>query len=385
MMLYNMNNTQTYDDFCPVRPYDNVIEGLCKRMQLTTCFLNVLQFFLVALMHLNIGKGMYWRILYYASLAGMIGGVSEHATVAYYCTIDRFYKERGLVIPFLANEICWIVKEYAVPFLNLIKLKAFSDGSTSYKIFKYIIVFLFFIFTFFRLYIGWARMTTGQVVSRKSRYGHGGAFITTALADIICTVSILYHVRKHNQENLNNAPEIGHYIKRSSYIILLFVDIAGFALGVLNTATELSNGLISDSYIDPLQCIKTSFILILACDALVFKYSVNYSVSSTSRELSNKDFSNNYSKHNSNYNLNSSMKDYNFSNISNINQTSSLTKINPVFNFSQHNASSCNSKFNSINGFSSHETAEFPSSEYLKRLSLHKSVNLNSKHEYVPY
>ncbi|ORX73433.1 hypothetical protein BCR32DRAFT_305211, partial [Anaeromyces robustus] len=183
MAYYNSTQFSEYNEFCQDEPYDNFFEGLCIRMKFTTCFLNVLQFFLVALMHLNVGKGMYWKILYIASAAGMIGGISEHATIAYYCTEDRINTPRGYIIPFLINEVFWIIKEYAVPFLNLIKLKAFSEGSKFYKMFKYIIIFLFFIFTGCRLFIGYARMTAGSVVSRNSRYGHAAAFTVTGIAD----------------------------------------------------------------------------------------------------------------------------------------------------------------------------------------------------------
>ncbi|ORX73435.1 hypothetical protein BCR32DRAFT_249952 [Anaeromyces robustus] len=385
-----LNLPPGYEDFCPNTPYKNFFSGVCERMKLTTCFLNVLQFFLVALMHINVGKGMYWKILYIASFVGMIGGVSEHATVAYYCTSARIDKPRGYIIPFLANEICWIIKEYAVPFLNLIKLKAFSEGSKSYKYFKYIILFLFFIFMGFRIFIGYTRMVTGCVVSPNSRYGHGGAFTVTAIADMICTLGILYFVRKHNKQNFNNnSTDIGHYIKRSSYIILLFVDVVGFALGILNTVTELSGGKISSSYIEPLQCIKTSFILILACDALVFKYSVNYSVNSSSRDLSNKEISSGYNRHNrSNLNSskNASMKDVNI-NYSNLNQSyNNLTKVNPVFNFSQHNASNCNSQFSNSLNYSTkvYDIIDYPNNDYINHLSLH-SHKSNHKNEYSQY
>ncbi|ORX73434.1 hypothetical protein BCR32DRAFT_249951 [Anaeromyces robustus] len=390
-----LNLPPGYEDFCPNTPYKNFFSGVCERMKLTTCFLNVLQFFLVALMHVNVGKGMYWKILYVASFVGMIGGVSEHATVAFYCTPERIDKPRGYIITFLANEICWIIKEYAVPFLNLIKLKAFSEGSKLYNYIKYIIIFLFFIFMGFRIFIGYTRMVTGCVVSPNSRYGHGGAFTVTAIADMICTLGILYFVRKHNKQNFNNnSHEIGHYIKRSSYIILLFVDVVGFALGMLNTITELSDGNISSSYIEPLQCIKTSFILILACDALVFKYSVNYSVNSSSKgELSNKEISSGYNRHNrSNYNSskNASMKDVNI-NYTKLNQSNdNLTKVNPVFNFSQHNASNCNSQFsNSTLNYPSkaYDIKDYPSNEYINNLSLHsnKLHHLTPKNEYSQY
>ncbi|ORX77214.1 hypothetical protein BCR32DRAFT_329024 [Anaeromyces robustus] len=339
-------------------------------------------------MYLNVGKGMYWKILYIASAAGMVGGISEHATVAYYCTENRINTPRGYIIPFLINEVFWIIKEYAVPFLNLIKLKAFSEGSKFYKIFKYIIIFLFFIFIGCRLFIGYARMITGSVVSRNSRYGHAAAFTVTGIADMICTLSILYYVRKHNQQNINeNAPEINYYIKRSSYIILLFVDVVSFILGVLNAVTELSGGKISSSYIDPFQCIKTSFILILACDALVFKYSVNYSVSNSSRELSNSFTNNKRVLNNNNYIKRASMKDVNF-NLSKLNHSQSLTKITPVFNFSQHSASSCNPQFNNTIRYSvnPYDNTDYNiNDDTIRRFSGYKPNNRNSRVEFASF
>ncbi|KAG4105221.1 hypothetical protein H8356DRAFT_978619 [Neocallimastix lanati (nom. inval.)] len=278
---------------CPTELYINFYDGLCKRIQVSGFYANCLQYGLVTLMYFNVGKGKYWKILYYAALSGLIGGLIENGTVAYVCTQSDMEVKRYKMIPFLINEIFWIVKEYSVPFLNLIKLNAFTADKKYEKITDYLIYSLFVLFIGCRINIGYIRMTTGLLSTPQSKIGHTCAFLVIAVADIICTISILYYVNKHNRQNVTYANNIDHYIQRSSYFTLIFVDLIGIILAFFNFTTAVFNTNFPSSYINPFQAIKSSFILILACDAMVFKYSVvNSSKSQTNY------YNTNYSKEN---------------------------------------------------------------------------------------
>lgn len=288
--------------------YDNFLNAFLGYFENVTFTINTFQFFLVTLMYINVGKGKYWKILYYAALSGLIGGLVENGTVAYVCTQNEENVKRFYMVPFLLNEVFWIFKEYSVPFLNLIKLRAFINGRKSAKFIEYIIYFLFVLFVACRFYIGYVRMTSGLLKTTESRLGHTAAFVVMALADIICTVSILFFVRKHNHQNITYNNNIDHYIKRSSYMTLIFVDLIGIILAFFNFTTAIFKTNFPESYINPFQAVKSSFILILACDAMVFKYSVT----SSSRDRSSNYNNNNMSKEsltfNNGYNSNLSMK-----------------------------------------------------------------------------
>eukprot|EP00833_Pecoramyces_ruminatium_P013995 jgi/Orpsp1_1/1188027/evm.model.d7180000061939.1 len=248
--------------------------GFCSKMQDSFFFVNVLQFAIVTLMYVNVGKGRYWQILFYAAIAGCVGSIIENGTVAYVCTVNEENTPRYRHIPFFLAEFCWVIEEYSIPFLNLTKMKAFSKGKTS-RIINYIISGLFVLFVIFRFCIGYHRMTSGLLTNDKIKLFHSFAFAVMATADIICSFGILYFVKKHNQHEALKNSNINHYIKRSSYMILLCVDVVGVCLSIFNFVIERYK--IPGDYLTPFHCIKCAFILILACDALLFKYSVNTS------------------------------------------------------------------------------------------------------------
>jgi len=227
-------------------------------------------------------------------------------------------KKFNNVIPFFIAEFCWVVEEYSIPFLNLTKMRAFSRGKLS-KVINIFIMGLFPVFVTFRFYIGYNRMKDGVLTTKQTKYGHSLAFAVMAVADITCTFSILYFVKKHNsQEAMKATNNITNYIKRSSYIILICVDIVGVLLAVTNSITEKFPQ-IPGSIVNPLHCIKCSFILILASDALLFKYGVNTS--------SNHESSGNYY----NYSSNKKSRNYleNTSNISYKSKSQNMSSITP--------------------------------------------------------
>jgi len=70
---------------CANKPYPTFIDGMFIKIQDAFFYVNVLQFAIVTLMFVNVGKGRYWRILFYAAVAGFVGVVIENSTVAYMC------------------------------------------------------------------------------------------------------------------------------------------------------------------------------------------------------------------------------------------------------------------------------------------------------------
>jgi len=303
-----MNDTDTDDNKIFLRfeghsgtcgkVYSGFFDGLFTKIQDCFFYLHVLQFVLVLLMYVNVGSGRYWKTLLIASIAGFYGSIIENSTVAFICRESVQEKDFKWVVPFLLAEFGWIVGEYSIPFLNLIKLKTLSQGLLS-RIVNYLVLFVLFpLFTFFRFYIGFFRMKYGVLTSKESKYGHAAAFTAMASSDLICTFAILYYVRKNNSKE-----EITRYIKQSSYAILICVDGISILLAIANALTECVDSL-PGSLVNPFHCIKCSVILILACDALLFKYSHN--ASSTVQSS----FSNNDSKISTNCNSFNITKDY---------------------------------------------------------------------------
>jgi hypothetical protein len=296
-----MNRFSQKAGTCYGKNYKNASYGFFSQFQDSFFYTNCIQFIIVFIMYINIGKGKYWKILFYASLAGLLGGVLENATVAYICQDNQKYKIYK-VIPFLIDEVFWIPCEYAIPFLNLTKMKAFAKGKMANAIY-YTIIGLFIPFSFIRLLIGYERMNIGCLQSDNIKKYHGYAFFIMAIADLICTVSILYYVYKHNTTQSFNTSNISNYIKHSSYTILVAVDIVGFSLSILNIITN--SGIVEDyipsTIVTPFHCLKSSFVLILASDALLFKYGANSSSFNSTNE-SNSKFPSNSNYHNCGYN-----------------------------------------------------------------------------------
>jgi hypothetical protein len=71
---------------------------------------------------------------------------------------------------------------------------------------------------------------------------------------------------------------------------------------------ERFRGKISDNIVKPLHCLKCSFILILAADALIFKYGANVSSIHESSGNNSKTYGNGGTDSNTNYNFSSNFK-----------------------------------------------------------------------------
>jgi len=254
------------------KDYSGFIDGFFSKMQDTFFYVNLLQVGLVLLMYYNIGRGRYWKLLHMAAIANFYGAIVENATVSFICRKSVKNKDYKWVVPFLLAEIGWIIGEYTIPFLNLTKLKTLSDTMYT-KYLNYVIIYgLFPLFISCRIYIGYNRMKYGVLTTAETKYGHAAAFTVMALSDVLCTVAILYCVKKNN----NTGEEITNYIKRSSYNILLIVDSVGILLAIMNAITEYID-VLPGSLVIPFHCIKCSVILILSVDALLFKYNFNVS------------------------------------------------------------------------------------------------------------
>jgi len=284
--------------------FSGFLDGLFTKIQDTFFFVFVLQFGLVSLMYYNIGRGKYWKILFWASLANFYGAIVENSTVAFICRESVKDKEYKWVFPFLLAEIGWIIGEYSIPILNLTKMKTFSEGIFE-KIVYYLIMGLFLpLFIACRLFIGYNRMKYGVLTTTETKYGHAAAFSIMAISDVTCTIAILYFVRKNNSQE-----EITHYIKKTSYTILLCVDVVGILLAVANGISEYFD-CIPGSTVNPFHCIKCSVILILAVDALLFKY--NHTMNTIHEPTTDDDDDNNGNVSNTNYTCSLTLRTNNY-------------------------------------------------------------------------
>jgi hypothetical protein len=273
-MDVKMNKNSPGANTCNNKDYETWFQGVNSQTKDTFFFTFIIQFILVSLMYIHVGNGKYWRVLFYAATAGLIGAIIEHTTLGYICQKSQ-HDIHTKVYPFFIEEFFWVICEYAIPYLNLIKMEALSKEK-AVKIIKAIILILLIPFAGARLYDGYDRMIEGYLNTEISRKCHGVAFGTMAAADVICTIFIIYFVKRKNKNGTFNNESITSYIKNSSYTILIAVDTVSFILSVLYIVSTLypeNADLGSSTTI--FHCLKSVFVLILATDALIFKYGVN--------------------------------------------------------------------------------------------------------------
>jgi len=254
----------------------NFIPGFASQFQDSFFYANVIQFLLVAIMYFKSGNGKYWSILFFAAVAGFLAGILENATIAFICLPSK-KENNGIVVTFLINEIFWTTQQYSVPLLNMTKMKTLANTKTG-DILKYVILFLLLPFIFFRFWIGYERMMKGYLVDDKISSLHGFAFGTIAISDLICTLSILYYINKIADTSFNSYT-ISQQVKKSSYTILICVDVVEFFLSIFDIFANIgiAEDVIPAAVATPFQCLMSNFILILAIDALLFKYSITES------------------------------------------------------------------------------------------------------------
>ncbi|ORX47808.1 hypothetical protein BCR36DRAFT_371448 [Piromyces finnis] len=306
------------------------IEGFFGKFQDSFCYTFFLQFIVVSLLYYNVGKGKYWKILFYASLAGILGAFIENITVAYICSSNNNFNN---IIPLLINEVFWISNEYAIPLLNLIKMKAFARGLLA-EITKYIIIGLSIPFMTFRLSIGFERMSRGYLRDKLINSYHGYCFAIMAIADIICTFAILYFVRLNNKKVFVIATSnVNNYIKHSSYTILVIVDVVSALLSIIDIFSNVGpfKDKFSDKLFTPLHCLKCSFILILAIDAFIFKYDANINSQNGSNGNTKFNGGNTYRSCITNHNINKNKNKNTLLNISSYNSAYKYEYLKPDY------------------------------------------------------
>eukprot|EP00833_Pecoramyces_ruminatium_P013644 jgi/Orpsp1_1/1187676/evm.model.d7180000059374.1 len=152
-------------------------------------------------------------------------------------------------------------------------MKAFASGKFN-TVIRFLIMALAVPFIGFRFMIGYKRESGAILQNTEIKEYHGYAFGVMAIADLICTFGILYFVKRNNgrSENQNN---LNDYIKHSSYTILVTVDVVGLLLSIIDIITSFYPLKILSSLAVPFHCLKSSFALILAIDAFLFKYGAN--------------------------------------------------------------------------------------------------------------
>jgi len=274
-----INKNSPESGTCYNKNYDNFFIGINYQIKDTFFFAFILQFILVSLMYYFVGNGKYWKVLHYTSIAGLVAAVLEHSTLAYICQKSQI-NNNGKVYSFFISELFWIINEYAVPVLNVIKIETLSTGRIA-KTVKYIVIILLLPFSIARLYNGYDRMMNGYLNIPNSNICHGIAFGILGISDTICSLFIILYSRYRYDHSLLRNSKITHLMKNSGYTILLIVDFVSIVLSVLYIiSTIYPNNTNISSSTTLFHCIKSVFILILSTDALLFKYGAAGSSSS---------------------------------------------------------------------------------------------------------
>ncbi|OUM62637.1 hypothetical protein PIROE2DRAFT_11012 [Piromyces sp. E2] len=269
-----INKNSPEAETCYKKEYNNFFDGLNFQIKDSYFFSYVSQFMLVGLMFCYVGKGKYWKVLFYSSISGLIGAILEHLSIAYICQNSK-RDEHFIVVPFLIEEILWIICEYSIPIINLFKMESLSTGK-NFKIIKLIIYFLSIPFLLARLFIGYDRMMKGYLNTRFSKYFQSLAYGTISIADLICSISIILLAKSKNKKGRLDTT-FTSIIKNSSYTVLITVDIASLLLSILYIISiYFPESYLMHNLTTLFYCFKSIFILILSTDALIFKYEFTY-------------------------------------------------------------------------------------------------------------
>ena len=241
----------------------------------------ILQIILIAYMYSCVGSGRYWKIMLAGSLFGMYAAITEHIGTAWLKTVEEskgsIKGSKGLYCYFFA-EIGWIATEFSIPYLNLIKLNTLSQSKIIRTI-NHIVAILFSFFAAFRLYIGYLRVTHGQLYDDAIYSAHGIAFGITAVADGLLSTLIFHHLNKNAEKTREKDGETFNLLssfKKSSLFILFVVDLMSVILAIISIFTGIPS--LRDSLsklMKPFHALKSNFILVLAIDAFIFKMRAN--------------------------------------------------------------------------------------------------------------
>ncbi|OUM68419.1 hypothetical protein PIROE2DRAFT_3864 [Piromyces sp. E2] len=224
-------------------------------------------FNLVGYGYLRFGKGKYWKTLLVASCTGLTGAVLEKVCVVW---TDHPINSNAtnIYILLLFNEPFWIITEFAIPYLNMIKLNAILDKNRQQTL-KIFTLIAFILFSIFRFRIGYLRFSSHAVFNEEIFHAHGLSFSTMAITEFVFSVCIINKMTKDVKMARIRGTDENIYEKsrKSSLTILLLIDICGIILAILSM---FSNDTL-EKVLKPFHCLKSNSILILAFDSIILK------------------------------------------------------------------------------------------------------------------
>jgi len=278
--------------YCPRKPYSGFLAGIGDKFDEAKFYTNILQLPLIALMYLNVNKReKYWKIIVYASMAGIIATLIEAGGIAYVCRRADINNPRPRMFTFFISEIFWIFNEYFICFLNLIKIKKFYNGGRITKISNYVVFALFILVSDIRLYIGFLKARNGVLINDQIKHWHYYSYGFTGLANFYC-----YIIDKRMKRKIKNkSTDVSYPVHRTTCSTLIFVQVISilYLQTVCLTEHYSKREFFSNSCCKLFTNIKCSFTLILACEAFLTKYHVNTSQSDSSKCTSSYYYSNN--------------------------------------------------------------------------------------------
>ncbi|ORX43642.1 hypothetical protein BCR36DRAFT_303390, partial [Piromyces finnis] len=232
----------------------------------------IIQIMLIGYMHKCAGSGRYWKIIFTGSIFGMFGATIEHLGTAWIKTIDK--NQSKAYCCYLLAEIGWIITEFSIPYLNLIKLKVLTQ-SKIVKTVNWVIGFLFILFGLCRFYIGYLRLINKTLYNIKIYHLHGIAFGIIAIADGLLSILIFIELNKSAKrikEKYGETFNLLNSFKKSSLFILFVVDLMSVILAILSIIIDVTIfGRSVNKLIKPFHALKSNFLLILAVDSFIFK------------------------------------------------------------------------------------------------------------------
>lgn len=240
--------------------FGNLLACSFWSFQESYCHIYIIQVLLVGFGYFCVGKGRYWKTLFYASIAGLCGFFFQLIGL---CSSFNFFLFIG--------ELCMIFSDFSIPFLNMVKLEAIIPNRRA-KYLKIALAIPFLLFSTFKIIVGYLRTTEDAFTSKDILSFNGYANAILAITELLCTTLILikmtedYKMAKSRGLNGN----IYKISKNSSYFTLLFVDLFGTVSAVLSIFAHNLPKIIYNATI-PLLIIQSCFILLLAVDALIFK------------------------------------------------------------------------------------------------------------------
>jgi len=288
-----------YTDSDPLN-FEKVILKLFTRFQNHTFYAYLIQSVLIFYAYVRgVGRnGNFWRIIYFGSLAALIGAVITET-----CEIlmegDPKNASDILYYILIVHEIFYAIRNLVLPYINMVKVLPLLDdkGSKRLKIFIGVMTVVHFIQ---RFYIGIIRYQERDITmeSHKLLRQYGVSVITISLTDIVCSMVIIKKLVENYNIAIRRNLKISVYkfFFQSALFILIFVDFFSLIIGIL---TIVNSQFLKEIFI-PLYGLNCNVILLLAFDALVFKNDIMVNVNNEFEmsQLSEETFANDIVKKN---------------------------------------------------------------------------------------